>query len=115
MNGWSRAACRAVSLAALALAACGRGAPSLHRIDRSQNARAASAEVSRLLYERNLIADPEVHARMNAAVLAVSRDGVPAESVMVDFHEWLEKWTREHPDRVEAARVAARPFGIGSG
>jgi hypothetical protein len=113
MNGWSRAARRAVSLAALAFAACGRSAPSLHRMDRPQGARAASDEVSRLLYERNMIADPEVHARMNAAVLAVSRDGVPTDSVMVDFNHWLVRWAREHPDRVEAARAAARPFSSG--
>ena len=65
----------------------------------------ASARVSELLYGRNLIADPQVNARMNEYVLAVSRDGVPADSVMPEFHRWLEAWARDHPHRVAAARL----------
>lgn len=66
----------------------------------------ASARVSELLYERNLVSDPEVNAKMNEYVLAVSRDGVPADSVMPRFHRWLEGWARAHPNRVAAARLA---------
>lgn len=66
----------------------------------------ASARVTDLLYGRNLIADPQVNAKMNEYVLAVSRDGVPADSVMPEFHRWLAAWARDHPDRVAAARLA---------
>ena len=65
----------------------------------------ALARVSELLYGRNLIADPQVNAKMNEYVLAVSRDGVPADSVMPEFHRWLAGWVRAHPDRVAAARL----------
>lgn len=65
----------------------------------------ASARVSELLYGQNLIADPQVNAKMNEYVLAVSRDGVPADSVMTEFHRWLVKWARTYPDRVAAARL----------
>jgi hypothetical protein len=63
-------------------------------------------QVSELLYGRNLIADPEVNARMNEYVLQVSRDGRSADSVIPEFHEWLAAWARDHPDRVAAARLA---------
>ena len=66
----------------------------------------ASARVSELLYDRNLIADPEVNARVNEYVLAVSRDGVPADSVMPELHQWLARWAEAHPDRVASARLA---------
>ena len=65
----------------------------------------ASARVSELLYGRNLIADPQVNAKMNEYVLAVSRDGIPADSVMPEFHRWLDAWVRAHPDRAAAARL----------
>lgn len=65
----------------------------------------ASARVSELLYGRNLIVDPQVNAKMNEYVLAVSRDGVPADSVMPEFHRWLAAWARAHPDRVASARL----------
>ncbi|HKP77469.1 MAG TPA: hypothetical protein VJT67_18200 [Longimicrobiaceae bacterium] len=65
----------------------------------------ASERVSELLYERNLIADPEVNAKVNQYVLAVSRDGVPADSVMPELHQWLAAWARAHPDRVASARL----------
>lgn len=67
----------------------------------------ASAAVSELLYGRNLVADPQVNAKMNEYVLAVSRDGAPADSVMPEFHRWLAGWARAHPDRVAAARLEA--------
>ena len=69
----------------------------------------ASRQVSELLYGRNLIADPEVNARMNEYVLRVSRDGRSADSVIPEFHQWLASWARDHPDRVNDARVAAAP------
>lgn len=65
----------------------------------------ASARVTELLYGQNLVADPQVNAKMNEYVLAVSRDGVPADSVMPEFHRWLAAWARAHPDRVAAARL----------
>lgn len=65
----------------------------------------ASARVTELLYGQNLIADPQVNAKMNGYVLAVSRDGVPADSVMPEFHRWLAAWARTHPERVAAARL----------
>lgn len=64
----------------------------------------ASARVSELLYGQNLIADPEVNAKMNEYVLAVSRDGVPVDSVMPEFHRWLSQWARKNSDRVAAVR-----------
>lgn len=71
---------------------------------------AASAAVSEMLYEKNLISDPLVGAKMNEYVLRVSRDGVPADSVMPELHRWLARWAAEHPDRVAAAWVAASPY-----
>ena len=65
----------------------------------------ASARVTELLYGQNLVADPQVNAKMNEYVLAVSRDGAPADSVLPEFHRWLEAWARTHPDRVAAARL----------
>jgi hypothetical protein len=65
----------------------------------------ASARVTELLYGHNLIANPQVNAKMNEYVLAVSRDGVPVDSVMPEFHRWLTAWARAHPDRVAAARL----------
>jgi hypothetical protein len=72
----------------------------------------ASRQVSDLLYGRNLIADPEVNARMNEYVLQVSRDGRPADSVIPEFHQWLTAWARDHPDRVNDARVAPAPAPV---
>jgi hypothetical protein len=71
---------------------------------------AASAAVSEMLYEKNLISDPMVGAKMNEYVLRVSRDGVPVDSVMPQFHRWLARWASEHPDRVAAAWVASSPY-----
>lgn len=71
---------------------------------------AASAAVSEMLYEKNLISDPLVGAKMNEYVLRVSRDGVPADSVLPQFHRWLARWAAEHPDRVAAAWVAPSPY-----
>jgi hypothetical protein len=71
---------------------------------------AASAAVSEMLYEKNLISDPLVGAKLNEYVLRVSRDGVPTDSVMPQFHRWLASWAAEHPDRVAAAWVASSPY-----
>jgi hypothetical protein len=102
---------RSVVMPALALAlthsACARPAPAAHRdhLDPAE----ASAQVSVLLYQQGLVSDPEVNAKMNEYVLAVSRDGVPVDSVMPEFHHWLEAWARAHPDRAAAARLAPAP------
>ncbi len=69
----------------------------------------AAARVTKLLYGQNLIADPQVNEKMNEYVLAVSRDGVPADSVMPEFHRWLVAWVRAHPDRAAAARLEPGP------
>jgi hypothetical protein len=67
-----------------------------------------SARVTELLYGHNLVTDPQVNAKMNEYVLAVSRDGVPADSIMPEFHRWLAAWERAYPDRVAAARLEPR-------
>lgn len=65
----------------------------------------ASARVTDLLYGQNLIANPQVNTKMNEYVLAVSRDGVPVDSVMPNFHRWLTTWVQAHPDQALAARL----------
>jgi hypothetical protein len=90
-------------LGALMISACageasGRGGEMLPPAE-------ASVRVSEMLYGQNLISDPQVNAKMNEYVLAVSRDGVPADSVMPEFHRWLVEWVRVHPDLVDAARL----------
>jgi len=76
------------------------------------SATVASAGVSRYLYEMNLLSDPEVNAKNNEFVLAVTRDHVDHDVVMPAFYDWLSRWAREHPDRVRAAREAGRPAGV---
>jgi hypothetical protein len=87
-------------LLVLVLAGCGPA-------DDRAAAEEASARLSELLYSQNLVGDPEVNAKMNEHVLAVSRDGAPADSVMADFHRWLARWVRANPDRAAAARLGA--------
>lgn len=102
---------RSVVMLALALAltqpGCTRQEPVARR-DRIDPA-AASARVSVLLYQQGLVSDPEVNAKMNEYVLAVSRDGVSVDSVMPEFRHWLEAWAQAHPDRVATARLAPAP------
>lgn len=64
--------------------------------------------VGYLLYEENLIADPEVAARVRASIIAVDRDGFPADSVLPQLHTWLERWARDNPDRVQRAHLMLR-------
>lgn len=66
----------------------------------------ASAQVSRMLYEQNLISDPEVNREMNEAVLRITKGGASPDSVMPRFCRWLERWASTHPARVDAARLA---------
>lgn len=66
---------------------------------------AAAARVGELLYTENLIADPEVNARVRESITAVDGDGVPADSVLPGLYTWLERWVEEHPDRAERARL----------
>jgi hypothetical protein len=63
-----------------------------------------------MLYEQNLVSDSEVNARMNEYVLAVSRDGARPDSVLPAFHQWLEVWSRAHPDRVKRASLVPSPY-----
>ena len=72
----------------------------------------ASAEVSRMLYERNLISNPEVNRRMNQTVLQISRDGAAPDSVMPVFFHWLENWASTHPTEVEAARLVGGAYTL---
>ncbi|HEU0302333.1 MAG TPA: hypothetical protein VFR37_22940 [Longimicrobium sp.] len=78
--------------------------------DRSEPPAIVAARVNELLYQRNLISDPEVGAKMNEYVLQVSRDGTPADLVMPAFHRWLVRWIREHPARVDSAWAAPAPY-----
>jgi hypothetical protein len=66
----------------------------------------ASIGVRKLLYERNLIDDPEVNRKMKEAVLRIAHDGAPSDSVMPDLYRWLEDWAATHPAQVDAARLA---------
>lgn len=91
----------------LVLVVCGQAGPGQE--NRALSPEEASARVSELLYSRNLITDPEVSRKMNEYVLAMSRDGVPSDSVMPDAARWLDAWARAHPDRVAAARLASGP------
>lgn len=63
-----------------------------------------------MLYERNLISEPEVNAKMNEVLLRISREKVPADSVMPEFYAWLDQWASDHPDRVAAARLAGGAY-----
>ena len=50
---------------------------------------AASARVPVLLYQQGLVSDPEVNAKTNEYVLAVSLAGVPVDPVIAEFDRWL--------------------------
>lgn len=98
-----RSSWRMLALVGAVLAGCGDAVG--EREDAALVPAEASARVSELLYRHNLVADPEVNAKMNEYVLAVSRDGVSVDSVMPAFHRWLVAWLRDHPGRAEAARL----------
>lgn len=85
------------------LAACER--------DHAEPGRAepAGARVGEMLYRDGLMAVPEVNARMREAVLAIDRDGLPADSVLSAFRDWLVKWSAENPDRMVRARSSLPP------
>jgi hypothetical protein len=70
----------------------------------------ASAELSHILYERNLISNPEVNKKMNEAVLRITRDRAVPDSVIPEFLVWLKEWVSTHPAQVEAARLAGGPY-----
>lgn len=82
------------------LAACER--------DHAEPGRAepAGARVGEMLYRDGLMAVPEVNARMREAVLAIDRDGLPADSVLADLEQWLDTWAAAHPEDVSGARAA---------
>jgi hypothetical protein len=63
-----------------------------------------------MLYERNLISDPEVNRKMNEAVLRITKDGASPDSVMPNFLDWLEDWVDTHPAQAEAARLASGAY-----
>jgi len=104
--------CRVLAVVtAVALAGCGRGDGG----GALRHPAVAMKAVSELLYDQNLITDPEVNGRMNEYVLKVSRDGVAADSVIPEFHRWLVDWARRHPERVAAARARPAPYEAGNG
>lgn len=63
-----------------------------------------------MLYERNLISDPEVNRKMNEAVLRIMQDGASPDSVMPNFLSWLEDWVSTHPAQVESARLTGGAY-----
>ncbi|HEX8361362.1 MAG TPA: hypothetical protein VF613_14710 [Longimicrobium sp.] len=63
-----------------------------------------------MLYEQNLVSDPEVNRKMNQAALRIVEDGVPPESEIPLLLRWLEQWVATHPAQVEAARLAGGPY-----
>jgi hypothetical protein len=70
----------------------------------------SSGELSEILYERNLISDPEINQKMNQAVLRITRDGAQPDSVMPKLLDWLKDWVSTHPVQVEAARLAGGAY-----
>lgn len=66
---------------------------------------AAEARVGRRLYAENLLADPEVGARVRAAVHAIEREEVPADSALTALDAWLGEWVARHPERAARARM----------
>jgi hypothetical protein len=82
----------------LAGAACGSGRPSTQ---------AAEREVGGLLYERNLIAAPEVNAKVRDLALDVGQGRVSEDSALAELRPWLQAWVRSHSD--EAARANLLP------
>lgn len=65
-----------------------------------------SEAIAKLLYDQNLISNPEVNRKMNEVVVRISRDGASQDSAMSTFHHWLDEWTATHPLQVEEARLA---------
>lgn len=78
--------------------ACGSGRPSKQ---------AAEREVGALLYERNLIAAPEVNAKVRDLALHVGQGRVSGDSALAELRPWLQEWVRSHPD--EGARANLLP------
>jgi hypothetical protein len=76
------------------------------------NLQRTSVEVSKILYERNLISEPEVNRKMNEAVLRITKDGASPDSVMPNFLNWLEDWIDAHPAQAEAARLVGGAYTI---
>lgn len=77
---------------------------------------AASAEIDQMLYQENLIRDPEVSEAAREAILRVTRDPAVRDTVMPAFHRWLEDWAATHPAEAKAARLAGNsPVGGRSG
>lgn len=91
----------AFALMLVLLAACARGEDAVEP-------EAAAARVGQLLYEENLIADPEVNERVGQYIAAVDRDGAPPDSVLPELHAWLEEWAARHPERAARARMMPR-------
>jgi hypothetical protein len=68
----------------------------------------AAGRVGHLLYEQNLISDPEVNAKLMDYAGEVGGEGIPADSVLPELHRWLESWVAAHPGRVARARLMPR-------
>ncbi len=104
----------------LALAACDAGGGqevsgegrAISTLDQPPNTPLSrvSSEVARMLYEQNLISNPEVNREMNRAALRITKEGASPESVMPIFLRWLERWAATHPAQVEAARLAGSSY-----
>jgi hypothetical protein len=89
-------------LLALAAGACTREA-------KKELPRPAAARVRDLLYGANLIADPQVNAKVGHYITQVDRDGASPDSVLRELQPWLDEWARGHPDRLARARLMPRP------
>ena len=74
---------------------------------RRPSKQAAEREVGALLYERNLIADPGVNAKVRGVALDVAQGRVSGDSALAELRPWLQEWVRSHPD--EAARANLLP------
>jgi hypothetical protein len=75
----------------------------------SAHQRPAPTRVGELLYAENLIADPEVSAKMAEFVVRIDSAGALPESVLPEVQAWLEAWTAAHPERAARARMMPRP------
>lgn len=96
--------CAAAMAGLLMIVAAGCSGPTTTPVSRED----ATARVGHLLYSENIIADPEVSARVRESIAAVDRDGVPADSILPQLHAWIERWVRNNPDRVQRARLMPR-------
>lgn len=89
----------------LVLLACSPGCDSQPQ----SHQRPAPTRVGELLYKDNLIADPEVSAKMGEFVVRIDSAGALPESVLPELQAWLETWIAAHPERAARARMMPKP------